>query len=866
MVLFKNIVEASLLRFFGSGVILMPFFIVFFSAQVFAQQSDTLNTLTKDSLTTVSGNRDSLKVGLRPSKGGLKVPVMYDADDSVKLDMKEQKVILYKKAIVTYEDMKLEADYIELSFKTNEIYAKGLPDSSGKVVGKPIFTTDGRPFNADEMWYNFKTKKGISTGVITTEQGGIIRGEKVLKDSANNTYIKNATYTTCNAEHPHFWIEAKRFKVIPDKQVVSGPANLVVEGVNTPLVLPFGFFPLHKDRSKGLVVGSYTNQDRWGYGLTDWGFYLPMNQYSDVLLKGDIYLRGSWGLGATARYKKLYKYDGSINLKYNKFLEGEKNTSEYAVQNNFLFEWIYRQDAKAKPNRTFNANVRYVTKNQQRYNASDINDLVNNSANSSISYNRSFFQRKINMTSSVRVDQVLNTGSLNITLPDIGISANRILPFKNAEFAKKTKGLTSLGITYNSKLMSKVNTNQDSVFNAFGRTIEFNPNFLESIQSGMRHDISVNTSFSFLNYFNITPSFNYNEFWYLKTTEKIWQGDSVFNDFNNGFSRAYKYYGGFSLSTNIYGMKDFKGKIKAIRHVVQPSVGMSFSPDFTSQKFGYYQSVQSDTTGRYTEYSIFENGILGGPSGKAQAALIFGVNNSLEMKIKTKIADRDTVQKVSLIQNLRVNGSYNFIADSLKLSNLTISGFTTLFRYINLTANSTLNPYLSAFDTGRNQFVSIDKYAFSEKKLGTINSFSLQLGTNLSSNMFANKKDKTEKSMPRNPYVVDFSEAWNVGISYIGGFQKSIATNALSPNKTLNFSGSLTLTPNWQIGFESNMDIIRRETVSSFVFTRKLHCWGFVFRWVPTGPYRQFSFELKPDASMLKDLRIKKRDTWQNLN
>ncbi len=839
--------------------LVIPLFgvLVCFTAHCYAQAPDSLK------------QSDSIVVGLKPGKDGIKSPVMVEALDSVITSIKEKKMYMYKNAIVTFDDMKLEADFIEVDFNTNEIHAKGLPDSTGTVVGKPIFTTDGKPFNAEEMWYNFKTKKGISTGVVTTQEGGLIRGGKILKDSSDNMFIKDATYTTCNAEHPHFWISANKFKVIPEKQVISGPANLVIAGINTPIVLPFGFFPIQKKRAKGLVVGSFDQQDRWGYGLRDFGFYTPINEKLDLLLSGDIYLRGSFGFSVKSNYKRIYKYNGYALVKYNKFIEGEKETSEYSEVNNWRIEWIYRQDQRAKPGRNFSADVKYITRNQQKYASTDVNEIIATTANSSVAYSKSFANRMVFLTTNGRISQNLSTGDLDIELPEMNVNVQRMQPFKNMSGPKdKYKVLRNFGFNYTTAFRNNVSVNQDSIFNKAGRrTLELNPTFLESIRNGVRHTASFNTSFNVLKYFNVSPNASITDFWYFKTTEKLWENDTLLEQDVRGFSRAAAYNAGFNVNTVIYGTKTFKGRVKAIRHIIRPTIGMSWTPNYQESNGSGFRFVQTDTSGTISPYSIYENGIYSGPSGTGNGSIDFAINNNLEMKVATpKDTSNGGVKKVKLIESFNFSTRYNLVADSLNLSQINITAFTTLFNKIRVNFSTRLDPYQYAYDSSRNGYTSINKFSIEDGNIGELRSGSLQLSTSLNPAALNRRSNADEGEFVSGmDYFMDFSIPWDLSLNFSSSFNRSIGSTESTKDQTLMFNGNVKLTEYWKIGFRSGYNFATGQpSITSIDFARDLHCWVFNFHWIPVGTFRQFNFELKVKAAMLKDLKIKRRDTWQN--
>ena len=621
-------------------------------------------------------------------------------------------------------------------------------------------------------------------------------------------------YTTCNAEHPHFWISAKKFKVIPDKQVVSGPANLVIGGINTPLVLPFGFFPIQQRRSKGLVIGSFDQQERWGYGLRDFGFYTPINDYVDALISADIYLRGSWGVSLKSNYKKRYKYSGLFLFKFNRFLEGEPETPEFEEVNNYRVEWVFRRDGKAKPGSNFSANVKYITQTQQQYTSTEVNDIIATNANSSVAYSRSFANRQIFLTTNARIDQNLQSGQLDMELPQMNINVQRLQPFKNMAGGKdKYKVLRNFGFNFSTAFRNNVNVHQDSIFSE-GRTLALNQSFLESVRNGIKHDAKLSTSFAIAKYFNISPDISFTDFWYFKTIEKIWDNDTLIEQDVPGFSRALAYSGGININTVVYGTKTFKrGRITALRHVIRPTLGMRWSPDYEQSRASGYRNVQSDTAGTITAYSIYEDGIYRGPAGSANGSISFRLNNNFEMKVKTP---RDTssggVKKVKILESLDFSGGYNILADSLNLSNISINGFTTLFNKVRFNFNTRLDPYQFVFDSSRNSYTSINKYAIAEGRLGQFTSGSIQLSTSLNPDALKRRPNSEEgEFVPGTNYFMDFSIPWDLSVNFSSTYSKPIGATESTLDQTVMFNGNVNLTEYWKIGFSSGYNFTRKE-------------------------------------------------------
>lgn len=809
-------------------------------------------------MTVTKSGSDTIKV-TKKSNNGLDAKVAYKAEDSIYFDLRAKQVHLYHNARIEYETMVLEAEYIMIDFNRREVSAKHGYDSAGKKSGIPVFTEAGKKYEADEMRYNFDTKKGVSKGVLTTENDGYVYGDKVLKDSAGQIFVRGARYTTCDDPDPHFYIHAEKFKIIPKKQVVTGPANLVVAGVKTPLIIPFGFFPLRSKQTRGILMPTYGETQDRGFFLRDFGYYTPVNDYMDLALLGTFYFRGSWGITARSSYKKRYKYNGNFNLSYNLNEFGEPESASYAKSGDVNISWAFNQDPKAKPGRNFNANVNFVSSNYLRNNSFQVNDIVRSNINSSVGYSKSFFNNKVNLAANGRMDQNVQTKNVNVSLPSLTLSVARYMPFENNLNAKQI--LKNLGISYQSNLDNRFEVQEQNLFK---------PSVTDSMRNGMSHSLPVNTSFKAFKYFAVNPSINLNDYWYLKTIEKVWDTtrDTVITKQNNGFERAMQYSASISLSTIVYGTKSFKkGAVYAIRHVMRPQIGAGWNPDYMgSERFGY-RTVQSDTTGKTQRYSIFEEGIVGHPSGGPSASINFGLGNNLEMKIRS---NRDTanggVKKIKLIESFTINGNYNFLADSLRLSVLGMAGNTTLFDRIRLNFGGSLDPY--KFDSANNNFYRTNNLYLSEfKKLGRLTNARISMSTNL--NPQANKKKTSATASEQeldminsrpNSYI-DFNIPWSLNINYNLTYSKPFNEATLSQSFT--FNGDISLTERWKIALSSGYDFTRKEFALTRVdFYRNLHCWEFSLGWIPVGPRQSFDFTIRVKSPTLQDLKLNRRAFW----
>ncbi len=813
-------------------------------------------------------NTDSLKIvadtltgkKIKGGKNSLESPVKYKASDSIRFDVKNKIVYLYGKASVDYESMVLTAAYIELDLNTREVLAKHVLDSNGKKDGIPNFKEADKSFDADIMRYNFQSKKGVSEGVITTEDDGFVYGNKVLRDSSGEIYVKGARYTTCDDPHPHFYIQAEKFKIIPKKQVVTGPANLVIADVRTPLVIPFGFFPIRNKQTKGILFPTYGETQDRGFFLRDFGYYTPINSYMDLALLGTFYFRGSWGVTAKTTYKKRYKYYGNLLFSYNLNEFGEPESASYNKSGDINFNWHFVQDMKAKPGRSFNADVNFVSSNYLRNNSFQVNDIARSNINSSIFYNKTLAGGLINFSANGRMDQNVQTKQVNVSLPAITLSMGRQMPF--AGLMGSGQFLRNLGISYQSNVENRVVIQEENLF----KSVVF-----DSMENGMRHSIPVSTSFKAFKYFSVNPNFNLNEYWYLRTLERQWDSskDTLIDSERNGFERVMQYDASISLSTIIYGTKTFKkGKLYAIRHVVRPQISANWNPDYRKPgKFGF-KEVQVNTSGEKELYSIFEETLFGGPSGGPSASLNFGIGNNLEMKVRsTKDTANGGIKKIKLIESFNINGGYNFLADSMPITIISLNGNTFLFERFNINFNGSLDPY--SFDTaGGFYFRNATYYWNSHKRPVRFTYGRLSLSTNL--NPDANKKktleggNEAELEMinSRPQAYIDFSIPWSLSLNYNITYDRPYKEDALL-DQSFTFSGDINLTEGWKIALTSGYSFTQKElALTKIDFYRNLHCWEFSLGWIPTGPRQSFDFTIRVKSPTLQDLKLNRRAFW----
>nr|HPI45136.1 putative LPS assembly protein LptD [Tenuifilaceae bacterium] len=615
-------------------------------------------------------------------------PIFTNAEDSIIYSIDGKTAFLYGNAIVTYQNLELKANYIEFDMEKKQVFARGAPDSTGKIVGRPTFKEGSQSFEMDSIHYNFDTKRAKITGVVTEQSGGYMHSEVTKKMEDDVVNMMHGKYTTCDAPHPHFYLAITKGKMIPDKKIISGPAYLVIEDVPFPLIIPFGFFPNTRKRAAGLILPEYGEENNRGLFLRGGGFYFGMGDYMDEKITGDFFSRGSWGLRSQTNYKVRYKFSGSLNLEASTIVTSEKGLADYAKSNSYWIRWNHSQDQKAHPNSTFQASVNFGSSNHNRYNATSLNTALSNQFNSSISFSKVWPGTPFSLSTSLNHSQNNLDSIVNLGFPKVSFSMTRIYPFKRKNSVGSSSWYEKIGVSLSSSLDNRVSVKENNLFK---------PSVLDSMQNGMKHDIPVSTSFNLLKYVTVSPGVNYSEYWYLKTINKSWDADSnvVVVDTVNGFQRGYQYSSSVSMSTKVYGTFTFSktSKVQAVRHVITPSVSLSYRPDFSESQFGFYKQVQKDSLGNMEKYSIFSQGIYGGPGGGKSGVLNFSLNNILEMKILTPKDTANSVKKVKILEGLSINASYNLLADSMNWSDISVSGRTSLFDKININFSGGFSPY-----------------------------------------------------------------------------------------------------------------------------------------------------------------------------
>lgn len=792
---------------------------------------------------------------------GLKEKITYNASDSMVFDMVNQKVYLFNNAVVVYEDMKLEAGYIELDFGKSLLYSRGIKDSAGNTVQKPVSTQNAEKFNAGEITYNFKSKKGRIKDVITQQGDAFIHGSNIKKDSTNMYYVADGKYTTCDDEHPHYFIGAKKIKVIPNDKIVTGPAELYIADIPTPLLLPFGFFPNKKGRASGILLPTYGESYQWGFFLKDGGFYFGNNEYVDLAVRGDIYSNGSYGVQGVSNYNNRYHYNGLLNFKYSQIIDGDKELPNSTRNNVFALQWNHVQDPKANPNRRFSANVNAASSSFNKYNGNVTGSYLTNTLQSNVSFSKVLTGTPFNFSANARHSQNTITKKVDISLPELALTMNRIYPFKSLS-PLGNKWFHKVGISANANARNEVST-YDSLL--------FTNSTINQMRNGVQIQVPITTSMNVMKYFTFSPSVSTRSVIYRQTISKRYDLDNnaVYTDTVNGVKVAYDYSIQGTLNTRLYGDYFFRAKrLKQIRHVAVPSITASYRPDFSENQYGFYRDVQTDTTGKTQQYSRFQNGIYGTPSAGTAGIIAFGLNNTLEAKIRQKNDSGSVDRKVSLIDNLSINSSYNIAAKKFKWSVISINGRTKLFKVLDVNMLGSLDPYQDS--VGRR----VERFEWNNGRIGRLTAGTLSLGASLrgqdkNAGNTATKAPVT--AVPKNnslDYIythpeayVDFNIPWNVNMYYNLNYTKPDTLATI--NQSMTFNGNVFLTQNWEMGVTSGYDFTNKQfTVTSINIHRNLHCWEMSFVWVPFGFRQSFTLNINVKSATLRDLKLTRKRDW----
>ncbi len=811
------------------------------------------------------------------SPNAIKEVIHYKAVDSVAMNLDSRRAFLYNDGTIDYQSMNLRANHIEVDFNHQTLHAYGTLDTAGNVVGRPFFKQDETEYHADSITFNYSTQKGIIQGVITQEGEGFLHGRKVKKINDSVMYLSGGSYTTCNYSHPHFAINFTKSKLITNNKIVTGPAWLTIEDVPTPVALPFAFFPITKQRQSGILVPSYGWMNYRGYYLKDGGYYFALNDNLDLALLGELYTNLSWAAEARSNYYVRYKYKGSVDLRYGQTFEGIRgDTANFSSFNDFKFTWQHDQDAKANPYSRFSANVNLQSRNYNK-NTTNRNDYFNSTTTSSISYTTKLGPW-FNLAASARESFNAQTGIMNIKLPSISLSSITFYPLRRRNPSGAYRWYENISLSYVLNAENNLTTPDSELFT---------PVTLDRLQYGIQQQLPLSSSVKVLRFFNWTNSVSYNERWHWRTIEQHYDptDGSLTTDTLTGFRANRDFNISTSLSTRIYGMFQFKaGPLKAVRHVINPSLSFSYHPDFGASRFGWWKEY-TDTTGYVHRYSIFQQSLYGGPPDGRSGNLRLSIGNNLEIKVQNPFDTNAEVRKIALIENLNLGMGYDLAKDSLNFSSLSVSGRTTLFRSLVINYSGSFSPYV--IDTlGRlhNQFLWETEHRLFRMDNST---WSTQFSYSLNPNTFGGGKGKGKSggrpttTLVQTPYTTpipillggyaDFDVPWNVSFSYtfshVDRYVASLMNIQSETIQSITLSANMSLTPNWRIAMSTGYDISNKGmSYTTIDIYRDLHCWEMRFSWVPFGYYKSWFFQINIKADALHDVKYEKKKNYQENN
>lgn len=828
---------------------------------------------------------------------GLKSIVKATAEDSSHTDRKNKLSYLWGRAHVTYEDFELDAEYIRIDEQKHLIFARGAIDPRTKrYIGRPLSKSkDEKPVASDSLMFNYDTKKGKVWNPATQQDGNYISGgvSKVLKN--DEVAYKDVIFSTCDLPFPdtHFGIVITK-GIGQKKRIISGPAYLEIEGVPLPFAIPFGFFPKPNTRTSGVILPTFGEDQRLGFYLRNLGYYVGFNDNLDATFMGTIYSKGSYELSVNSRYLKRYKYGGNLTLSYgshNYGLVGDPPRRDFNIS------WSHAQDPNANPGTTFSASVNAGTssfyQNSPGQNNYNLQALTQNNLRSSINYGRTWVGTPFNLNVSLGHSQDLTAKTITLELPTVSFNMATISPFDSKDRLGEQKWFQKINVGY-----SLVATNK---LNAIPESQLFSQNTLtKRLQNGFQHTIPVSLNLNVLKYFQFNTGANYVERWYFQTIRKSFDRGSVngsltpITDTVGGFARAGEYSLNAGISTKVYSTIHFKkGNLTDIRTTSTPSFSFSYRPDFGDPSYGYYRTAVSSASVPYPytaqRYSIFEQSVYGGPSTGKQAGIGFSLDNTIEAKLKPKSTDTSgTSRKIPILQGLTISSFYNFAADSLKLSTISLSGHTSVLNQkVNINFNGLFDPYETQVrdsisgNVVRNYVRRVNRLSLRDGKFPMLSNFSLSMSASLNPATFRPKQpgnnaigtiaamspDQAQRLALINSdpsAYIDFNVPWNLSINYSFSYQNNV-TSTTSSN-TMMLSGDVSLTAKWKIQYNTTYDLKARQlsSATSFAIYRDLHCWDLSIQWLPFGFYKSYNVTLKVKASILQDLKLSKRNDYTN--
>ena len=846
----------------------------------------------------------------RKNSNMLDAPVTFSSEDSLVYDAVTKRARLYGNSNVKYQNMDLKSDRIQMSLDSSLVHATGTADTTGEVTGKPVFVMGQDTYESDTMSFNFKTKKGFINSVYTAQEDGFLTSEMSKRDSSGVLYLQHGRYTTCDQEHPDFYIALSRAKVRPGKDVVFGPAYLVVADVPLPLAIPYGFFPFTKSYSSGFIMPSYGDESSRGFYLRDGGYYFAMSDKWDLKLLGEIYTKGSWGLSVASNYRKRYKYNGSFFFSYQNTKNGDKGMPDYAEQTSFKLQWSHRQDAKANPYTSLSASVNFASTSYERNNLSSMynpQSYTQSLRTSSVSWSSTFSSLGLTLSGTTNLSQNMIDSTISLTLPDLNISVSRFYPFKRKHMAGKERWYEKISMSYTGQLQNSIDTKEDMLFKS---------NLIKDWRNAFRHEIPIQANFTLFNYININPSFNFTDRMYTNKVTQSWDEGSqeAVRDTTYGFYNVYDWRMSLSASTKLYGFwvpsrKVFGDKIQAIRHVMTPQISFSYAPDNGSRYYETYQKTNPDGSVELVEYSPFQGSLYGIPSRGKTGSLTFDLGNNIEMKVKS---DKDSTgfRKISIIDEFGLNMGYNMADKERPWSDLTMRLRLKWWKNYTFNMNAVFATYAYELDENGNPYVGTHT-EYSKGRFGRFQGMSQNISFTLTpeklKKLFGGGDDEEEEEdeeddtdntdietnvdddLVRGQHGAEketgmaetdadgymkFSMPWSLTFGYGISMREDTRREKFNTKKmrypyrftqTLNFSGNIRISDGWNISFSSGYDFENHEiSMTTASLQRDLHCFNMSCS-VVLAPYTSYNFSFRCNAATLTDaLKYDKRSGFSN--
>lgn len=840
-----------------------------------APQTGTQDTASTSAITTDAAAE--AKWGIKISRDALPSKVISNAQDSILLEAKTKKIYLYGDAKIEYEDLKLSSGVTLFDNNSKEVTAYPTYDTAGKKTSKQEFIQGEEQFNYDTLRYNFNSKRAVVRNARMQYGEGFIHSRQIKRNADESIYGWKSIYTTCNIpDHPHFAIRANKIKVIPNRMIVSGPANVEIQEIPTPVFLPFGLFPTSKTQKSGFILPSYTMENNRGLGLQRGGYFLMINPHVNTLIQMDIFSKGSFAFFNTTQYAKRYKYNGRLEVNYSNTVWGEEFELGGQKSTDFKIRWQHQMDNKARPGTNFSASVDVGTSNYNIINGMNANTVLNNQYNSSISYSKNWVGKPYSFSAALRHSQSTQTREVTVNLPDINFTLGQLTPFQRKNAVGTPKWYEKFTLSYSVDLSNRIRF-YDSLINQIN---------MGDFYNGIRHNVRAQANYQVLRYFTLSFNIPYTEYWNTKKEHIDYLSATKDTTTQHGFYTAREFNTSVDMSTRIYGMFNFRrGPLKAIRHVIMPTIGMNYKPSFARDPFNYMYT-QMDSTGRTYYYSPFSGSPIGGPGNYTETgAITFSLNNTLQAKrrIKDTVGDVNSDKTLlNLIDGFSINGQYNLVADTNKLSDIAVNFRTLLFGKLNLSSNANFTPYKYAGNQRTRHYLWD-----TDKKIAQLNTLNINMGITFdgSNKDRGTEKDTTDlgneedndiyRNLMRNRGYEDYHDfniPWNLSIN--GGLRigrirgRNGAADSFIYSPNLTFNGGVNLTDRWKINVASGVDFMNMKKIrlgyTQLNIVRDLHCWQMSLNLVPFGQLRSFYFTLQVKASVLQDLKLTRRRAFQD--